>query len=348
MNLNPILKADFETIYEQYNSDFQSLKNQSVLITGANGMIAKYLVAFLSYLNSDHRFNLKITGLVRSLPETKIDGVEYLVGDVCHYDLKSVNCDHIIHSASLASPIYYGSTPIETSLPNIEGTINLLRRSESLNLKSFVFISSSEVYGAFEKDKEGIEESEYGVLDPMNQRSCYAESKRMGENLCVSWHSQKKIPTKVVRPFHTYGPGLRRNDGRVYADFIYSIVDQKDITLNSKGEAKRAFCYMSDAIAGIILVMLKGKSGEAYNLGNPSQEWSIYEAAVKATEAYPERDLKVTINENNVGTGYLKSKVLRNCPSIKKIQALGWNPQVSLVDGYRKTVRFIEMEKANT
>ena len=138
---------------------------------------------------------------------------------------------------------------------------------------------------------------------------------------------------------------MKQNDGRVYADFIYSIVDNRDIVLNSRGEAKRAFCYMSDAVAGILLVMLNGKTGEAYNLGNPSEEWSIFEAALKATESRPERGLKVTINEGQIGSGYLKSKVLRNCPAIKKINSIGWKPVVTLLEGFKRTVQYIEIER---
>lgn len=343
--MNIILKKDFDHIFERYKLDLEAIKNQHVLITGVNGMIANYLANFLSYLNSQHNFGITLTGLAKKLPQNRVPDVNYLVGNVCDFNFQEHTFDHIIHSASLASPIYYGSNPIETSLPNVEGTINLLRRSESLMLKSFVFLSSSEVYGTFRGNKSGIDEAEYGTVDPMNQRSCYAESKRMGENLCVSWFHQKKIPVKIIRPFHTYGPGLRKDDGRVFADFIYSILDKKDIVLNSRGEAKRAFCYLSDAVGGILLVMLKGKSGEAYNLGNPYEEWSIFEAAVKATQAYPDRNLKVTINENYIGSGYLKSKVLRNCPAIKKIQSLGWTPNVSLLEGFRRTVQFIEFEE---
>jgi nucleoside-diphosphate-sugar epimerase len=167
----------------------------------------------------------------------------------------------------------------------------------------------------------------------------------MGENLCVSWFHQKNIPVKIIRPFHTYGPGLKQNDGRVYADFIYSILENRNIVLNSRGEAKRAFCYMSDAIAGILLVTLNGKAGEAYNLGNPSEEWSIYEAAMKATECYPERRLKVTVIDDQIVSGYIKSRVIRNCPDIKKINALGWKPEVTLIEGFKRTIKYTELER---
>jgi nucleoside-diphosphate-sugar epimerase len=346
MSLNSVLESDFDKIYELYGSELAAFQGQRILIVGVNGMIASYLAQFLNYLKSVHQIEVSILGLARNIPATRIPGVDYLSGDVCNFNFKSVACDYVVHAASLASPIYYGSHPIETSLPNIEGTINLLRGVENQKLKCFLFLSSSEVYGAFPEDKNAIFENEYGVVDPMNQRSCYAESKRMGENLCVSWFQQKKVPCRVIRPFHTYGPGLRKDDGRVFADFIYSVVDRKNIVLNSKGLAQRAFCYLSDAIAGLLLVMLKGENGQAYNVGNPKEEWAIFEAAKIASEAFPERSIGVMINENQVvGTGYVKSAVLRNCPAIAKIQKLGWTPKVSLREGFRKTIEYIESER---
>lgn len=342
MQLNDILHDDFSTLYSELKEDLSILRGKSLLITGANGMLAGYLLKFLSYLNHEHGFNLKAEGLVREIKPHGLSGVEFIHGDVCTYNFQDKKYHYIIHAASLASPIHYGSNPIGVSLPNVLGTIQLLNLAEKSGVESFLFVSSSEVYGDFGTDKIEIDEKEFGSLDPINPRSCYAESKRMGESLCISWFNQKKVPTKIVRPFHTYGPGLTRHDGRVYADFIYSIIDRKDIVLNSKGEAKRAFCYQSDALKGMLLVLLKGQPGEAYNLGNPDQELSIFEAAQAATVAFPERKLKVTINEANLPQGYLKSRVLRNCPSISKMKNLGWQPKISFLEGVRRTVKHIE------
>lgn len=340
--MNNVLLEDFVSIYKEMGNNLDPLKGKSVLVTGANGMIAGYMMRFLAWLNETHHFQLALYGLVRS-EKNPVTGVKYIVGDVNTVQLTG-KYDYIVHSASLATPIHYGTNPIGVSLPNILGTINLLTHAEKYPCESFLFVSSSEVYGDFGKDKVAIEENEYGKLDPVNPRSCYAESKRMGENLCISWFNQKNIPVKIVRPFHTYGPGLRRDDGRIYGNLAYSIADSKDITLNSKGEAHRAFCYLSDAVMGMLLVLLGGKSGEAYNLGNPGEEHSIREAANIAAAIYPERKMNVLIQEASIPQGYIASPVLRNCPSIRKLNELGWKPRVSLRYGLEKTVRYIEGE----
>lgn len=343
--MNPILREDFDIVFLDLGKTLEELRDRSILVTGANGMIASYLIKFLSYLNESHQFNMTVSGLVRTKPDYPVLNINYLLGDVCNYEFDEKKFDYIVHAASLASPVHYGTNPIGTSLPNILGTINLLRLAEKCSVKGFLFVSSSEVYGSFNTDKASIEETEFGTLDPMLQRSCYAESKRMGENLCISWFKQKKIPVKIIRPFHTYGPGLKNNDGRIYADLIYSIVDKRDIVLNSKGEAKRAFCYMSDALSGLLLTLIHGGAGEAYNLGNPDQELSIFEAASIATQIFPNRKVGLKINEA-VSQGYLVSKVLRNSPSIAKIKDLGWYPRVKVQDGFTRTVKYIEFEGA--
>src|SRR3546814_1330299 len=123
--------------------------------------------------------------------------------------------------------------------------------------RGFLFISSSEVYGAVSQEAP-LEEKHYGVIDPATLRACYAESKRMGETMCIAWHQQYGIPTFIARPFHTYGPGLVPSDGRVFSDFVFNIVRNENIVMNSDGMARRAFCYATDAVVGLFSILLKG------------------------------------------------------------------------------------------
>jgi nucleoside-diphosphate-sugar epimerase len=186
-----------------------------------------------------------------------------------------------------------------------------------------------------------LNETGYGYLDPMNLRACYAESKRMAENMCVAWSHQHGVPVKIVRPFHTYGPGMRLDDGRVFADFVSDIVHRRDITLTSDGSAKRVFCYLADATAGFFTVLLKGRDREAYNIGNDREEVSILHLAQTLAGLFPERGISVR-HGSAAGGAYMPSPVSRSCPDISKARALGWEPRYSIRDGFERTIRSYE------
>jgi len=203
-------------------------------------------------------------------------------------------------------------------------------------VEKFMYFSSSEVYGAV-LNGDNIDESMYGVIDPTQVRSCYAESKRMGETMCVSFAHQYKVPVSIVRPFHTYGPGLSFDDGRVFADFVANIVKGEDIVMNSDGSAIRSFCYLADATIGFFTVLLKGENSMAYNVGNPGGAVSIKELADLLVNLYPQKKLKAVFKKPESET-YLQSYFNRLCPVIEKIKLLGWQPVTTLHEGFKRTI----------
>ena len=159
----------------------------------------------------------------------------------------------------------------------------------------------------------------------------------MGETICVSYFAQYGIKAKIVRPFHTYGPGMALDDGRVYADFVANIIKDQNIILNSDGKAKRAFCYLTDATIGFLTVLVNGENGEAYNVGNPQEEYSILELANILVNLYPEKKIEVILNKT-INADYLKSTITRNSPNIDKLKKLNWNPTVTIEKGFKRTV----------
>ncbi len=247
-------------------------------------------------------------------------------------------CDYVFHTASQASPRSYGSDPVGTLLPNTIGTAGLLealRRSSSP--KGFMFVSSSEVYGKVTGDPI-LSETSYGTVDPATVRACYAESKRMGETMCMAWLQQHGIPTFIVRPFHTYGPGLQPNDGRVFADFVFNVLRGENIVMNSDGSARRAFCYASDAIAGFFSVLLKGNPAEPYNVANPAGELSVMELAELLVRLYPDKKLAVQRKHGGDGSGYLPSAYTRLIPDVSRLRSLGWSANVDPETGFRRMI----------
>jgi nucleoside-diphosphate-sugar epimerase len=128
------------------------------------------------------------------------------------------------------------------------------------------------------------------------------------------------------------------DDGRVFADLVSNIVNKQDIILKSDGSARRPFCYLTDATLGFLTVLVKGENGQAYNVGNPNEEYSILELAEILVGMYPADSLKVQVNKPMTDGNYLKSPINRNSPDIKRIEALGWKPEVSVQEGFARTV----------
>jgi len=345
MTTNTIIQEDLNTIY-QAGIDWVKFKNCTVLVTGANGFLPAYMVETLLYLNEKENLDIKVVGLVRSIENAHQRFSEYLDSpnlkfieqDVAMPIVTTEHFDYIIHAASQASPKYYGIDPVGTLKANVIGTINLLDFALKNQIKSFLYFSSGEVYGEADQNLVHLNETDYGYLDPVQVRSCYGESKRMGENICVSYAHQFNVPAKIVRPFHTYGPKMKLDDGRVYADFVSNVINGQDICMQSDGSAVRAFCYLTDATIGFFKVLLDGKDGEAYNVGNPSETHSILELASIVVGIFPDRKLTVVKQHANNGNGYLKSPLKRNSPDIDKIKMLNWNPVVTASEGFKRTI----------
>ncbi|MXV51701.1 NAD-dependent epimerase/dehydratase family protein [Pedobacter sp. HMF7647] len=340
---NRIIEEDLSSIYNA-NIDWKLFTNKTVLITGASGFLPAYMVETLLYVNKvSPGINIKVIALVRNKEKAEQKfkehlsnrHLEILVQDVCTPVTISAKIDYIVHAASQASPKYYGIDPVGTLSPNVLGTINMLQLAKEKKVVSFLYFSSAEVYGQVAENCNPVKESYYGLLDPMQLRACYGESKRMGENICVSYYHQFGVPVKVARPFHTYGPGMQLDDGRVYADFLRNVINNENIEVTSDGSAKRAFCYLSDATIGFLTVLLSGNVGEAYNVGNPFAEHSISELA----------DILAQIRKNPLSVirkavnikGYIQSSLARNTPDISKMIALGWIPQIGVFEGFKRT-----------
>lgn len=344
---NSIIQEDLVRIASA-DLPWDMLRNKAVMVTGGGGFLAAYLVKALLTASAIKGLNTKVICLVRGNPKKYVR----LGNQLDHPDLQWVvhditrplpadfpAADYIVHSASQASPKYYGSDPVGTLLANSAGTQNLLEYSRFAGTQKFMFFSSGEVYGTPLEPDHQICETDYGYLDPMNVRSCYAESKRLGETLCAAWTHQYGLHTSVVRPFHTYGPGMALDDGRVFADFVADIVAGRDIELKSDGLAKRPFCYIADATLGFLSVLLNGATAEAYNVANPYAEISMRDLANMLTGLFPERALSTHFTELEAEGGYLKSPVHRSCPSIRKMEMLGWAPSVGLEPGFRRTIQ---------
>ncbi len=331
-----------------------ALSGARVLVSGAGGFLGGYLTRTLLGLHGHGKVEapVRVVAMVRDVARARqrlADVSQNANLTFMPWDLNTIGvpdigeCDYVLHAASQASPQFYGNDPVGTLLPNTVGTASLLealRRAKSP--KGFLFVSSSEVYGAVAQDAL-LGEKSYGTVDPATVRACYAESKRMGETMCMAWHQQYGIPTYIVRPFHTYGPGLQPNDGRVFADFAFNVLRGENIVMNSNGGARRAFCYASDAVAGFFTVLLKGHTSQPYNVANPAGELSVMELAELLVGLYPEKGLVVDRRQAPEGASYLPSAYNRLMPDVARLSALGWCANVPPDIGFRRMIEAYQL-----
>lgn len=335
-----VVKDDLKSLANE-NVKYERLQDKSVLVTGANGMLATYLVYYFMYLNDTKNTNIKIYLLSRNadkLNKKFMDGLDRkdiftVTQDVCSKIEIEDNIDYIIHMASLADPYNILNNPMSIIESNVLGTLNVLNLAKEKDAE-VIFTSTREIYGKMPEDVTRIKETDMGALDCFNQRSCYPESKRLAETMLVNYQYQYGVNFKNLRIAHAYGPGMNiENDGRIMADLICDAVHGRDIVLKSKGEAMRAFCYITDAVAGILYVLLNGNINESYNIANETEEIAIKDLAELIANLY---NVEVKYEISNDTRGYTNFK--RVGLDTTKLEELGWEPKVKLKDGIERTV----------
>jgi nucleoside-diphosphate-sugar epimerase len=249
-----------------------------------------------------------------------------------------VKCDYIIHAASLASPDVYEKYPMDVALPNIIGTYHLLELAYK-NKARFLFFSSSCVYGDFKGVSRLVGERDFGSMDPLSSHSCYDESKRAGEMLCLAYHKQKGVETVMARIAHNYGPTMDiEGDPRVFASFIKNALAGENIEMKSDGSAKRSFCYLTDATAAYFKLLLEGKPGEAYNVCNTNQTVSIKELGQIIADL---GGVELIQTKRKVEENYLQDKspdALRY--SNEKVKKLGVTFDTDVRNGFSRILEF--------
>lgn len=320
----------------------EQLAGKTIFITGATGLIGQNLIHTLVFNNKQLSKPIKVIAYVRSLDKAKkvfgndYNEIEFIVGDINNQISVQGQIDYIIHAASQTSSRAFIDKPINTINTSIAGTENVLELAKEKKVKKFVYLSTMEVYGSPSTD-EKISESHGTNLDTMTIRSCYPESKRVCENLCVAYMKEFNVPVNIVRLTQTFGMGVNYNDGRVFAEFARCVIEKKDIVLHTKGETKRNYLYTQDAVNAILTVLVKGNSGQAYNAANEDTYCSIYDMAQMVAKKCANNEIKVIVNiEDEDKFGF--APTLKMNLDTTKLKALGWNAEVGLEEAYKRMI----------
>ncbi|WP_218843453.1 NAD-dependent epimerase/dehydratase family protein [Paenibacillus sp. RU5M] len=346
--LHRIVKDDMDYIGKKFTKA-HLFSGQTILITGGGGFIGYYLV--LSLLNMQKKgaevkqiniLDRFPRGVPQWLQDLEAEGwpVKAIQFDVTQDSFTpfTQDADYIFHLASIASPTYYRKYPLDTLEANVFGLKRLLDSCLPFSPKGILFFSSSEVYGNPNAEFIPTPETYNGNVATVGPRACYDESKRFGETLCSLYHSENKLPIRIVRPFNNFGPGLDLNDRRIASDFTKAIKEQSDINVLSDGTPTRTYCYIADAIIGYLLVLTHHRF-DIFNIGSDADEINVTDLA----HLFAECALQLTGNKpeitysNSPDPHYLTDNPERRCPNIDKARKeLDFNPEISLEEGIRR------------
>ena len=306
------------------------------LVTGGAGFLGSHLCEAL--LAKGHRVfcldNLE-TGSLANVEHLRSDAFTFLPQDLTQHVELPEPLDFVYHLASPASPIDYLRLPLQTLKVGSYGTHNALGLAK-VHRARFLLASTSEVYG--DPQVHPQPETYWGHVNPIGPRGVYDEAKRYAEALTMAYHRQQGVDTAIVRIFNTYGARMRPHDGRAIPTFIRQALEQKPLTVFGDGSQTRSFCYVDDLIRGLILLVESGEHMPV-NIGNPAEMslLELAEAVIAATgssspivfEALPVDDPQV-----------------RQPDITRAKQLLGWEPEIELEEGLRRTIATLREDAA--
>lgn len=354
--MSPTLTEDLQyTLSRLTPEEQQKLNGSTILLTGCAGFLGYYFLHFFQAHAKTLQIR-KVIGLdnfMLGLPRWLVDFQDDPLFDIRHFDISfdaleeiegADQADYIIHMASIASPIYYRLYPIQTLDANIWGLRRLLDFYCDKAIRGFLFYSSSEVYGDPDSAHIPTSEDYRGLVSCTGPRACYDEAKRFGETMCTLFAEHYQMPIRIVRPFNIYGPGMRLDDRRLPPDFAKNVLEGHDLVIYSDGSPTRTFTYVADSIAGDLKVLLFEQFG-VFNIGSEAPEITVQQLAdyfIDAAQEVCGYTGKV-IYEVSSDKHYLTDNPQRRCPDLTRARTLlGYNPQISIADGIRRFLRFLQ------
>lgn len=338
--ISHFLKEDIASILNM-NINIEKLQNETVLVTGATGLIGSMVCKALSELSHRNNWNVTIVAMVRNAQKanqvfsdvSENQNIIFLEQDITETIKWDAQLDYIVHTACPTASNTFINQPVDTISAIVTGTMNVLELARAKQCKSVVYLSSMEAYGQVLHENL-LKPEDVGYINPLSLRSCYPEGKRMAENACIAYFHQYQVPVKIIRLAQTFGPGIPATDNRVFAQFIRSAVNGEDIVMFTEGGSKRMYLDTMDAVRAVLTVLLQGEDGQVYNAGNPSTYSSIREMAELVIREFGKDNCKLVINRSKDVGQYPPDNMLNL--DTKPLQDLGWSPRYELKDMYRR------------
>lgn len=329
--MDKLTEQEFNRYKKRFNFATE-LNHSRFLITGITGLIGSILAKYLIFTIPD----IRIFAPVRSLDKARSLFSEAEIRHITLIEESSLgsadyaatfgDCEYIVHCAAPTASTYFVEHPVETATAIFNGTNAILSYAKGCrSLKGFVYLSSLEVYGENHDESVEITEDFQGYADISNIRSSYPLAKRSAENLCVAYFSEYGVPVKIARLTQVCGLGITPSDNRILAQFCRLKIEGKPIVLHTTGKSARPYIYTLDAITAILSLLLKGVSGEAYNISNDESYISAYDLGRKIAGLHPVSEFRCELETKKY---YPPETYLRL--TSQKLQALGWNCLTSL------------------
>ncbi len=331
-------KDILKTIEEQ--DLYFPLANSTILITGATGMIGSALVKNILSANEKYELGINVVGQIRNYEKAReIFGKQFnLLSFVSN---SQIDCDYIIHTISPTTSKFFIENPVETIKSSVESAMEILEVAK-INRAKMVYLSSMEQYGVPYVPGTKMTEDKIGIIDHLNIRSSYSESKRLCECLCVSYSKEYDVDVKVARLAQTFGAGMPLTDNRMPIQFARAVAENKDIILHTEGKSISNFVYLTDAVTGILTILGRGKKGEAYNICNDAETRSVREIAELVAEKVAKGKIKVLV-EKKENMGYAPDVEMYLVSD--KLRELGWKPTTDMETAYRRLVSYLFDQK---
>lgn len=341
-----LYKEDIKLVGNK-NYPWEKLKDKTVLISGATGLLGSFLVDVIKYRNQNHQMNCKVYVVCRNAERAKErfgannDLIDIISTDINLplNDIKTDRIDYIIHMASNTHPADYANDPIGTVLTNVIGTKNMLDVACKYNAKRCLFCSSVEVYGENRGDVKIFDEQYCGYIDSNTLRAGYPESKRCGEALCQAYIKQKTLDIVIARIARVYGPTVLSGDTKAVSQFIAKGVSSQNIVLKSQGTQYYSYIYVADAVSGLLTVLFNGMNGEAYNIADNASDIMLKDLAELIADTVGTEVVFELPDETEIA-GFSKATLARMDNA--KIESIGWEANYNIEQGIKRTLSILK------